>query len=71
MSLRGNISAIMICLCKVTGVVLVGLSILATAAAAQIPNSKELDRYVQIGQKALAVGGKPEAEAAFEKLRGL
>jgi len=71
MSLRGNISAIMICLCKVRGVVLVGLSILATAAAAQIPNSQELDRYAQIGQKALEVGRYPEAEAAFEKLREL
>jgi tetratricopeptide (TPR) repeat protein len=71
MSLRGSISAIMISLGKVGCAVLVGLLILATAAATQTANSQELDRYAEIGQKALEEGRYPEAEAAFEKLREL
>ncbi len=71
MSLRGTISAIMIYLGKVGGAVLVGFSILATAAGAQTANSQELNRYAEIGQKALEEGRYSEAEAAFEKLREL
>ena len=48
-----------------------GFSILATASAMQTTNSQELERYAEIGQKALEEGRYAQAEAAFEKLREL
>jgi tetratricopeptide (TPR) repeat protein len=56
---------------KIAGAILVVLSIFVSAAAAQTSDSKELDRYAEIGQKALQEGRYPEAEAAFERLREL
>ena len=53
------------------GVILLGLSIFVSAGAAQTSNSQELERYAEIGQKALEEGRYPAAEAAFEKLREL
>jgi len=47
------------------------LVIFASVGAAQTSNSRELERYAEIGQKALEEGRYPEAEAAFEKLREL
>jgi tetratricopeptide (TPR) repeat protein len=71
MSVSGSISAIMNCLGKTGGVILLGVSIFVSAGAAQTSNSQELERYAEIGQKALEEGRYPEAEAAFEKLRKL
>lgn len=72
MSVRGNIGAMISCICKLTGVVLsVVLSISASGVAAQTSDSKEVERYAEIGQKALEEGRYPAAEAAFEKLREL
>jgi len=59
------------CLGKMGGVILLGLSIFVSAGAAQTSNSEELERYAEIGQKALEEGRYPAAEAAFEKLREL
>jgi tetratricopeptide (TPR) repeat protein len=59
------------CLGKMGGVILLGLSIFVSAGAAQTSNSQELERYAEIGQKALEEGRYPAAEAAFEKLREL
>jgi tetratricopeptide (TPR) repeat protein len=70
MSISGSISAIMNCLRKI-GAILLGLSIFVSAGAAQTSNSQELERYADIGQKALEEGRYPAAEAAFEKLREL
>ena len=53
------------------GAVLLGLSIFVSAGAVQTSNSQELERYAEIGQKALEEGRYPAAEAAFEKLREL
>src|SRR5260370_28647025 len=61
----------MSCLGKIAGAIFVVVSILAPAGTAQTSASKELDRYAEIGQKALEEGRYPEAEAAFEKLREL
>jgi tetratricopeptide (TPR) repeat protein len=47
------------------------ISIFGSAVLAQENDSKELDRYAEIGQKALEEGRYPAAEAAFEKLREL
>jgi tetratricopeptide (TPR) repeat protein len=71
MSVSGSISAIMNCLCKAGGALLLGVSIFVSAGAQQTSNSQELERYAEIGQKALEEGRYPEAEAAFEKLREL
>jgi tetratricopeptide (TPR) repeat protein len=71
MSVSGSISAIMDCLCKAGGALLLGVSIFVSAGAQQTSNSQELERYAEIGQKALEEGRYPEAEAAFEKLREL
>jgi len=71
MSVSGSISAIMNCLGKTGGAILLGVSIFVSAGAAQTSNSQELERYAEIGQKALEEGRYPEAEAAFEKLREL
>jgi tetratricopeptide (TPR) repeat protein len=59
------------CLCKAGGALLLGVSIFVSAGAQQTSNSQELERYAEIGQKALEEGRYPEAEAAFEKLREL
>jgi tetratricopeptide (TPR) repeat protein len=59
------------CLGKMGGAILLGLSIFVCAGAAQTSNSQELERYAEIGQKALEEGRYPAAEAAFEKLREL
>jgi len=56
---------------KTGGAILLGVSIFVSAGAAQTSNSQELERYAEIGQKALEEGRYPEAEAAFEKLREL
>jgi len=61
----------MICFSKTGGAVLVLLSIIAWASPAQASSSQELERYAEVGQKALEEGRYPEAEAAFEKLREL
>ncbi len=61
----------MSCLGKIAGAIFVVVSILAPAGTAQTSASKELDRYAEIGQKALEDGRYFEAEAAFEKLREL
>ena len=71
MSVSGSISAIMNCLGKTGGAILLGVSIFVSAGAAQTSNSQELERYAEVGQKALEEGRYPEAEAAFEKLREL
>ncbi len=71
MSVSGSISAIMNCPGKTGGAILLGVSIFVSAGAAQTSNSQELERYAEIGQKALEEGRYPEAEAAFEKLREL
>jgi tetratricopeptide (TPR) repeat protein len=71
MSVSGSISAIMNCVCKTGGALLLGVSIFVSAGAQQTSNSQELERYAEIGQKALEEGRYPEAEAAFEKLREL
>jgi tetratricopeptide (TPR) repeat protein len=71
MSVRGNISVMMSRLGKIAGAIFVVLPIFAPAVAAQTTDSKELERYAEIGQKALEEGRYPEAEAAFEKLREL
>jgi len=71
MSVSGSISAIMNCPGKTGGAILLGVAIFVSAGAAQTSNSQELERYAEIGQKALEEGRYPEAEAAFEKLREL
>jgi tetratricopeptide (TPR) repeat protein len=71
MSVSGSISAIMNCLCKTGGALLLGVSIFVSTGAEQTSNSQELERYAEVGQKALEEGRYPEAEAAFEKLREL
>jgi tetratricopeptide (TPR) repeat protein len=71
MSVRGNIGAMISCICKLTSVLSVVLSISGSGVAAQTSDSKEVERYAEIGQKALEEGRYPAAEAAFEKLREL
>lgn len=71
MSVRDNIGAMMNCMGRIAGVLLLVISISASAVVAQTSDSKELDRFAEIGQKALEEGRYPEAEAAFEKLREL
>jgi tetratricopeptide (TPR) repeat protein len=71
MSVGGSISTMMSRRGKIAGAIFVVLPIFAFASAAQTTDSKELERYAEIGQKALEEGRYPEAEAAFEKLREL
>src|ERR1700687_5053940 len=59
------------CLGKMGGAVLLGLSIFVSAGAVQTSNSQELERYAEIGQKALEEARSPPAEAPIEKLREL
>jgi tetratricopeptide (TPR) repeat protein len=56
---------------KVAGVLCLVFSISVSVSAGQTSDSQELERYAEIGQKALEEGRYPEAEAAFEKLREL
>jgi tetratricopeptide (TPR) repeat protein len=71
MSVGGSISTMMRRLGKIAGAIFVVLSILASAGTAQTSDSKEVERYAEIGQKALEEGRYPAAEAAFEKLTEL
>ena len=71
MSVRGSISAMVSCVSKSVLMISVLLAIFASVGAPQTSNSRELERYAEIGQKALEEGRYPEAEAAFEKLREL
>src|SRR6266436_5526852 len=71
MSVRGSISAMVSCVSKSVLMISFLLVIFASVGAAQTSNSRELERYAEIGQKALEEGRYPEAEAAFEKLREL
>ncbi len=71
MSVRGSISAMVSCVSKSVLMISVLLVIFASVGAPQTSNSRELERYAEIGQKALEEGRYPEAEAAFEKLREL